>query len=430
MRRKSIALLGVAALAGGALAACSPADGGDGEIVLTYLNHYANESQKPLIDQILRDFEEKHPGVTIRNVTTGPDTEDSEYRTQLAAGNAPDVFSAVRSSVVDFAARGQLTTVDFDALGMSAGDFESLYYPAVLNGYQDEAGDYVAVPETIGNYLTWVNTAAFDEAGVAVPTTWDEVCAAGPRLLKKDDAGNVTQMLLTLPTTDTSSQFIFLDGVIRSFGGSLFSADNTKAQLDSGPVVEAFTMLQRLVTECEATVPALNPPAQAGNDRTAFSSGLAAMLFTGGSWMPALMTEPIVPPVAQAVANPSGPDGSVSPAYGYGWVVSTTSKHPDLAWALVGALAQSGKDFLTFGVFNGQKEIAELPEAADLAPQWEETWLPSLDTVAYAAPFETGESAQIISDAYIAILNGADVADTLERAQSALQSAVDKKFGE
>ena len=188
-------------------------------------------------------------------------------------------------------------------------------------------------------------------------------------------------------------------------------------------------MLQQLVTECHATIPSINPPAEAGNDRTAFSSGLAAMFFTGGSWMPALMKAPIVPPVAKAIANPSGPDGSVSPAYGYGWVVSKGSKHPELAWALVGALAKSGADFLKFGVFNGQKKVAELPDASKLAPQWDETWVPSLDTAKYASPFETGESAQIISDAYIAVLNGANVSDTLKKAQPALQAAVDKKFG-
>jgi multiple sugar transport system substrate-binding protein len=190
-------------------------------------------------------------------------------------------------------------------------------------------------------------------------------------------------------------------------------------------VVEAYRTLQRLVFDCQAAVPTLNT-SDSGDDRGAFVNGQAAMMLTGGTWMTGALKDPLVSPRVQAFPWPAGPEGSVSPGYGYGFVVPRASDHQDAAWKFVRFLSDSGIDYMELGQFNGRIDVAESPEAAERVVDWNEVWLPALDTAVMAAPYDSTEVADILATAMSKILlERADVEDTLKQAQQAVEAALD-----
>ena len=63
--------------------------------------------------------------------------------------------------------------VDFD---------QSAYLPAVISYYTDTDNNLLSLPFNSSTPVLWYNKSALDAAGVAVPTTWDEVEAAATAL--------------------------------------------------------------------------------------------------------------------------------------------------------------------------------------------------------------------------------------------------------
>jgi len=63
--------------------------------------------------------------------------------------------------------------VDFD---------QSAYLPAVISYYTDTDNNLLSLPFNSSTPVLWYNKSALDAAGVAVPTTWDEVEAAAKAL--------------------------------------------------------------------------------------------------------------------------------------------------------------------------------------------------------------------------------------------------------
>ncbi|WP_273520809.1 sn-glycerol-3-phosphate ABC transporter substrate-binding protein UgpB [Rhodosalinus sediminis] len=59
---------------------------------------------------------------------------------------------------------------------------ESDYLPAVISYYTDTDGNLLSLPFNSSTPVMWYNATAFEEAGVEVPTTWDEVVEAARAL--------------------------------------------------------------------------------------------------------------------------------------------------------------------------------------------------------------------------------------------------------
>jgi multiple sugar transport system substrate-binding protein len=84
MNRKLLALAGVAAIGGLALAGCSaPAD--DGPVTITYTNFISNGGNEENLQTIVDAFEEENPDITVE-VTTLP---YGDYGTALQTTSRP-----------------------------------------------------------------------------------------------------------------------------------------------------------------------------------------------------------------------------------------------------------------------------------------------------------------------------------------------------
>jgi ABC-type glycerol-3-phosphate transport system substrate-binding protein len=400
------------------LAAATPANAATSKITLTYLTHFNAAPGTTIDGQIIAMFEKEHPGVVVQQIEEESGTEQAKYETLAAAGEYPNVYdmnSTDAGSIID---TGEASPVDFAAIGYkSQSAFLNTYLPGSAAAYVLN-GTLYGIPEEVSNYGAWVIPGDFTAAGVPVPTTWDQVCADGPKLLKM--SGNkIVQEEVALPTNLSEAQAIFFDAVSREYGSSDFNLIGTKSYLTSPSVVAAATMLQNLVYKCHAAVPSLNSSAQ-GADRTIYWDGNAAMMLTAGTWEtgPAA-TYPKVKS-EQAYPYPAGPHGTDNDLYGLAYVVPKKASNQSLSWQLAEALAAPGTTWLKeFGLFTGSKASASSP-LAKVVPEWGTVWTKLYSTGVYLENLTHGDQIDsIIGSALDSILLGdANVKSTLSSANS------------
>ncbi len=409
--------------------ACGGGGGGSGDpngaATLTYLTHFNQVPGSAIEKKVVNAFEKAHPKVKVRIMALQSGTEFTKFQTLASAGSPPDVYLADSSIMSALLSHKVLAPVDYKAVGVrDKNALESQYISGVFDGYTVDGMTY-GLPEEYSNYGSWVNVKAFKDAGLDVPTTWDQVCQDGSKLLRKKN-GKVVQEEVALPTNLSVSQVYFLDAVAREFGSPLFNASGTKSNLTSKATVNAFTMLQNLVYKCNAAVPSLNSSTQ-GADRLVFGSGQAAMMFTGGAWYLGSLKQQykaVAPPISAAYPYPTtGGAEPASESYGYAWVVPKAGKNQTLAWKLAKALADAGnEDFTQMGLFDGRKSVGS-SKAATSQPFWTSVWQPALAHSSYAVSLANGSQIDdIIGNAFDdIILHHGNVKSALQNADKQVQ---------
>ena len=182
--------------------------------------------------------------------------------------------------------------VDFTAFGARSLAPPAALYLGRARGYMF-GGKLYGVPHELSDYVMWVNTAALKAAGLGpngYPHTWEQMAAIGKKLTTVV-GGKTVKEAIALPFNFPAAEYLVLDAMARQAGGSLFSADGTKALLNTPPVIKAVTTLASRSSPM-ASRSALNGPT-AGADRTLFGNGVAQMMLTGGTCTAACCRPPI-----------------------------------------------------------------------------------------------------------------------------------------
>jgi ABC-type glycerol-3-phosphate transport system substrate-binding protein len=126
---------------------------------------------------VLDGFKEANPDVTV-NYTSAGDQLPTQLSTAVEGGNPPDIAVLPQPGLMrDFVEKDALTALDFmqedvqSSLGESAVDLGSV--DGTLYGFLFKAANKSTV---------WYNTAAFEEAELEPPATWEEFLEAGETL--------------------------------------------------------------------------------------------------------------------------------------------------------------------------------------------------------------------------------------------------------
>ncbi|MGH3071429.1 MAG: ABC transporter substrate-binding protein [Gaiellaceae bacterium] len=122
---------------------------------------------------VIDGFKEANPDVTV-NYTSAGDQLPTQLSTAVEGGNPPDIAVLPQPGLMrDFAAKDALQPLDFAAddietnLGESAVELGSV--DGTLYGFLFKAAN---------KSLVWYNVAAFEDAGVEPPETWEDFLAA------------------------------------------------------------------------------------------------------------------------------------------------------------------------------------------------------------------------------------------------------------
>ncbi|MEF2070595.1 ABC transporter substrate-binding protein [Consotaella aegiceratis] len=170
---KSMKVLAITALTMAALEGTAAAQSAD------VLHYWTSGSEAKALGAIARAYEEQG-GEWVDSAVADFDTERSVAMNRFAGGNPPTaMLTELGQQVVQMSEAGLLR--DISALAED-GDWKSVLPPAVVEAVTVD-GKFTAIPVDIGgrNWM-YYSPKVLSDAGVEVPTTWDEFLAAAEKI--------------------------------------------------------------------------------------------------------------------------------------------------------------------------------------------------------------------------------------------------------
>lgn len=313
MNRKLLALAGVAAIGGLALAGCTaPAE--SGPVTITYTNFISNGGNEENLQAIVDAFEDENPDITVEVTTLPYGDYGTALQTDLAAGTVSDVFDIEYANYRQFQADGVLAPIEVAA--------PDAYRPSLLEAYATDGTQY-ALPSSFSDVVLYYNKDLFDAAGLDYPTndwTWDDERAAAEALT--DQAAGVWG-------DHQPVSFYEYYKALAQNGGEFLNADGTAVAFNTPEGIEAA---EWLVGKSGTVMPTIEQgQGTADFDTNLFRDGKLGMLHSGIWVFGAFADVPFGWDIAVEPGNTTQASAVFSNAVG----VSATSEHPEAAakWA-------------------------------------------------------------------------------------------------
>jgi len=373
MKHWKTGIAAVAAIASLSVAGCSSSSeqspsasgtaGGDTLTgTVTYWHAYSADSPEvsTLEDTIIPAFEKLHPGVTVEDVPVPYDELHQKLVTAVAGEQLPDLVRADIGWVPELANLGVLEPVS-DTMP----DFQDLadkVFPGTLatNLWK---GTYYGLPLDTNTRVMLYDASFFEKAGVAVPTTVDQLKAAAPALKSAGAyafADNGASGWNVLPW-------------IWSAGGDITDADVTKSTgyLNSAASVKGVQTLVDLFNS--GYMPDIILGGEGG---LATSDGLATNKYAtilDGPWMYPIFAGQYPDFTVSASQVPAGDGGSISVVGGEDIVLTKQSQNKEAAMEFMRYLLSEDAQL-------AMAKVGQMPVLSDLGDQ-----LSAIN--AYYAPF-------------------------------------------
>jgi len=281
-------------------------------------------------DAILEAFHAEYPNITVVFDPTNPLDYDATLRTQLETGTAPDLFF-VRS----FATGLDLYESGFVASLKDLPGLEENFTVGSLAPWATEDGEPYAVPIAAVSHGIYYNQDLFEELGLAVPETWEELMAAAQTI---KDSG-VTPFSNGTKDAWDINEVVMMTIIPNNIGGYEGRMEylNGERCFNDADMVAAYTQIQDLAPY----VPEDFTATSYYDSEQLFVQGVAAMMF----------------------------DGS--------WSISAFEKDdPDFNWSVFAAPPAEGKDkYISFHMDAaiGMNPASENQEAAKVFLEWLES---------------------------------------------------------
>ncbi|WNB92551.1 sugar ABC transporter substrate-binding protein [Bacillus sp. NEB1478] len=331
----------------------SDGNGKDGDKVTLRVGTWEGGDGQAMQQKIADAYMAKHPDVKIV-IESVPDQYGTKLLTQIAAGDAPDIFQIGDGDIRTFMEKGALEELTPFVDGKS-GIKEEDYYENVLNVGKIDDKLYT-MPKDYSTLAVFYNKALFDKAGVDYPKagwTWDDFYEISKKLTKKDN-GKIVQWGVRLGGAEQR----FLSPLLYSYGGSVISEDGTEIDgyFNSDGSKKALNLYHDMYFKDKVAPSTSDTEAFKGVDL--FSAGKVAMNLMG-RW-----------PVNDYKANPDlkfgtvevpqGPNGKVNSIFYAGYGLYSKSKHKDAAWDYLKYLTgKEGAAVFADHAFTAVKSVAE-----------------------------------------------------------------------
>lgn len=278
---------------------------------------YWDETQKDAMDQIIAEFNNEYPGITVKSDITPYSEYFSKLQTQASSDTLPDVFWMNGPNFQLYASNKKLEPLP-DVV-------EANNYPTALNELYTFEGTRYGAPKDFDTVAVYYNKALFDEAGVEYPTegwTWEEfhakAKAISDALGDKGVYGTVNGL--------TGGQEMYYNTILQA-GGEIITAEG-KSGYDSPEAIRGLQFVADLIADGSApTLQQLSDTPQ----NAWFVNGKSAM-FWSGTWSNAELRESAIADQIGVVALP-GDEREATVIHGLANVVSASSKQKAAAEA-------------------------------------------------------------------------------------------------
>ncbi|MCD7842535.1 MAG: extracellular solute-binding protein [Lachnospiraceae bacterium] len=265
MKRKALAIALTAAMAMG-LVSSVPVMAEEEQVTIKVFSNLPDRtSGQGLIEQTLFDmYMEENPNVTIEVEALDDESYKTKFKAYASGSSMPDLVNvwgqpAFISEVIDAGLLAELNEEDYADYNFLDGS---------LNGFSQDGKLYGLARNTdvMGFYY---NKAIFEECGVEVPTTWDELIGAVQTIT---DAGYIA---ISMDGSDKYPIAILIEDIYQKIAGSADTYSNAAAAVESGSYDESWTQAAQMVVDL----------VEAGGFQTGFETtdyGTALNLFTNG----------------------------------------------------------------------------------------------------------------------------------------------------
>ena len=274
--------------------------------------------------KIVDAFQAMNPNITVKVSVADWDSYWPKLQTDLAGGNAPDVFLMDGPLYPDYQTRDQLLDLNpyIAKDGFDTGQLVDL----AVKGFTAADGHLYGLPRDLNTIALFYNKTMFDAAGLPYPdATWDwaKLREVAAKLTLTAD-GKTSQWGFYTETSDMEN---YWSSLVWQAGGDILSPDKKTVVIDSAEAASGIQFLQDLVY----TNKVMAQPVPGGTG-DAFENGQAAMEANGSWLVPTHEAAGLSFGVAPLPKGPAGQATSVNPS---GVVAFKGSKSPDAAWEFI-----------------------------------------------------------------------------------------------
>nr|WP_256988846.1 sugar ABC transporter substrate-binding protein [Bacillus sp. EB106-08-02-XG196] len=299
---------------------------------MTFLRNLANPAFNQAYEEMIAAFEAKHPTIKINMQSMHWGNEyELRLRTELAAGNHPDIMAIDSPNLALYANSGSLLSMD--SFMKKEGNIDDIP-EGVLKGltYKDEI--YLA-PIVESSIALFYNMNLFREAGIPFPSgnpdhplTWEEVLEIAKKI--NNPAKGVTGIDPAQGFNVGEGPAYFKMPILWQFGADVISPDGSTAQgyLNSPEALEALQFYQDLYRK-HGVASVEMPPTPFETDKL----GMTVL----GSWAISELQQTPGFVLGEDYGVAPLPKGKhqVVPNGGWALGISSKTKHPEEAWEFV-----------------------------------------------------------------------------------------------
>jgi raffinose/stachyose/melibiose transport system substrate-binding protein len=322
-------------------------------ITITFQNIYPDptDPKNGMLKKIVNDYQTKNPGIKIELDSLNTDQQKLKLKTQAASKEVPDITivnpAAQMKPFVDAGLFAPLNDM------VTQNGLKDTFQSGILDWYTFNNNLY-ALPDGNNIAVVYYNKELFQQAGVQVPKTFEEMVDT----VKALKAKGIQPMAIGEKDSWTGS-FLFMNVLLRTNGGPGFLKDvvDGKKTFNDPAFKDAVSSFQDLIQAGAFQEGATSFDYNAGENL--FKTGKAAMYFMGSWATGGIETSSVNGKVGvfkfPTVKGKGNPDEFML-APGSAFAISANSKH-----------LKETKDFLNYFMLNYPKEAFAVKGAVGVA---------------------------------------------------------------
>lgn len=293
-------------------------------VELEFVYHKTESNAIDAMETVINNFNAANPGIKV-NFVQVPDTATVlQSRAQL--NEMPDMFGCTTGNMFE------LMFEDGIIMDLTGQKFLSSVEPSSLE-MSTYNGKNWRLPYSLSCYGLYVRTDIFEEQGLALPTTWDELMDVCEKLT----AAGITPFALP----DKTMVYQRMERMM-----SFMSEDDTEFKQIAAGELEAkdSTLLQNYANASLQIVNYMTPESLGAEYTESYQqliAGQAAMTINGG-WSLATLKDydPDIKVALIPMPNPTGEESKVVVSIDTNFCISSSTKHPEECLKFFEYLAQ------------------------------------------------------------------------------------------
>jgi multiple sugar transport system substrate-binding protein len=201
--------------------ACSPS--AEDEQVIRFWQFWSDTNTKPVVEQIIDDFERQNPDITVKITDLTWANGHDKLVISFAADDPPDIMELGSDWIAEFAFNGLLAEFESDLA-------ENYLYPARWEG------KLYALPWLLDSRLIYFNLDLLSRINMDIPENWDELLTACAKIDEMDD----DYFGFGCNSAEKHRLYKKYLPFLWSNGGQVLREDGRKSELDSENAIEAL----------------------------------------------------------------------------------------------------------------------------------------------------------------------------------------------